>query len=140
MRVSKIQVPDGLHEREYALHILTYSLCWPDDKNKTNLELIMACLEAIAKGKRLGKAKAYSYLVRAIDLAKEQGIAVDRMFFLNGQYLEMRPQRSSLSTDWVKPDWEAIRRHQETPEFKAAWDEMRDKAAAIFGVPKGKKA
>jgi hypothetical protein len=86
--VSSNEVPKGLTALEYSRHILEFELCWPA---KSNIELIADCITAISKGKGLPLDKAYKYLARAICLAKEQSIKPDRMFFLNGDYMHIRP-------------------------------------------------
>jgi hypothetical protein len=82
------EVPEGLHPMQYGLAILEQELGWPA---KGNCELMADCLTAIQKSKRLSETQAYKYMVRAIKLAKEQGVTVDRMFFMNGVYTHMRP-------------------------------------------------
>lgn len=73
---------------QYGLHILEFELGWP---SKGNSELMADCLAAIGKTKKLSNVQAYKYMLRAIKLAKEQGVTVDRMFFMNGEYAQMRP-------------------------------------------------
>jgi hypothetical protein len=58
-----------------------------------NHELIADCIQSIAKAKALDFPKASEYLTRAIRLAREQGIAIDRFFFADGRYMEIRPVR-----------------------------------------------
>lgn len=125
------EVPEGLHDVQYALHLLQEVLAWPA---KTNIELIADCLTAIQKSKRLSAVQAYKYLVRAIGIAKEQGIKVDRMFFMNGEYTTVRPHKEEREK-YVKTDWEAVRKHQSSPEFDAAWKEMQERCSKAFGIP-----
>jgi hypothetical protein len=104
-------VPDGLNPIQYGADVCENSLSWP--AQKSNLELIGDCIRAIAKSKRLTDKKAYLYLVRAIKLAREQGIVVDRWFFAEGRYTDVKP---------VKPDQGIPRWKGETPEQRAAFE------------------
>jgi hypothetical protein len=60
-----------------------------------NHELVADCIQSIAKAKALDFAKATEYLMRAVRLAREQGITVDRFFFQDGVYMEIRPASSN---------------------------------------------
>lgn len=124
-----IETPKGLTALQYAAHILEEHLGWPA---KGNIELMADCLTAISKSKKLPLDKAHGYMVRAIKLAREQCIEVDRMFFMNGAYITIRPQRPVTSTH-QRIDWEATRREQATPEYQALVAEFRKKLAEIAG-------
>ena len=62
---------------------------------KSNIEMIAECIDSISRGKDLPVYKAYKYLARAIFLAKEQKMEVNRLFFLNGDYTSVRPTREA---------------------------------------------
>lgn len=87
------EVPEGLHPMQYGLVILEQELGWPA---KTNSELMHDCLIAIRNSRRITDVQAYKYMVRAIALAKEQGIVIDRLFFMNGIYTSIRPQTKTV--------------------------------------------
>lgn len=125
------EVPQDLHPMNYAIQILQEILGWPA---KGNQDMMHDCLVSIMSTKKLTAAQSYKYLVRAIKLGKEQGQEVNRMWFQGGEYMNVRPSRERIG-GYVKPDWKAIAAHQETPEFKAAWEEMLEKSAKAFGVP-----
>lgn len=88
-------VPEGLHVMQYGLHILEFTLGWPA---KGNAELMADCLTALQKAKSLTAVQAYKYMLRAIGLAKEQNVTVDRMFFMNGEYSSIRPTAKPVTT------------------------------------------
>jgi hypothetical protein len=123
-----VPIPEGLHELEYARNILEEVLAWP--AIKSNLELIGGCIRSISKAKQRSFAKAHGYLMRAIDLAKKQAIPVDRFFFQDGVYMEIRPAKPNTSGDlpWFKPptleERVAFEAHKQTPEYKAAQQEL----------------
>lgn len=87
---DKKETPEGLHRMQYAIHILEEVLGWP---SKGNCELIADCILSIAKARKLSVKQGHDYLVRAITLAGEQGITVDRFFFMEGTYTKMRPTK-----------------------------------------------
>lgn len=72
---------------DHARQILR-TIGWPLAGNH---ELIADCIQSIAKAKALDFSKASEYLARAIRLAREQGIVIDRFFFADGRYMEIRP-------------------------------------------------
>lgn len=80
--------PDGLHPMQLACHILEEILAWPA---KGNAELMCDCLISLTKAKRLTPRQAHDYMVRAIGLAREQGVKLDAHWFRNGEYTHMRP-------------------------------------------------
>jgi hypothetical protein len=82
--------PDGLHELEYARHVLEEVLGWPA---KGNIEMMGDCLRSIAKSRQLTNKKAHGYIVRAIMLARDQQVKVDHFFFQSGGYTAMKPTR-----------------------------------------------
>lgn len=125
------EVPEGLHNTQYSIHLLQEILGWPA---KGNIELMADCLTAIQKAKRLNEVQAYKYMVRAIHLAKEQGVKVDRLWLMGGEYMNVRPIKESRN-EYMPIDWKAVKEHQNSPEFNAAWEELRQKCAKAFGVP-----
>jgi len=131
-----VSIPEGLHELEYARHILEEVLAWPAIKG--NLELIGGCIRSISKAKQLSLLKAHGYLTRAIDLAKKQSIPVDRFFFQDGAYMEIRPVKLTASgIPWYKPqspeEKAAFEAHKQTPEYKAAQQELERAWAKLAG-------
>lgn len=100
------KIPDGLHPMQYGLHILEFELGWPA---KGNQELMADCLTAIMKAKRLKEKQAYRYMVRAISLAKDQGVTIDGHWLRNGEYMNVRPQSKPTST--LNCDAECKSRH-----------------------------
>jgi len=103
------------------------NLGWPNDRGQSpNLLLITECLIAISKAKKLTASQAHSYMERAIRLAREQGVTVDRFFFRDGQYMSMRPPK--LPTKFVPIDKKRTAEEQSTPE----WEECRQKLDAMF--------
>jgi hypothetical protein len=94
-------IPNDLTELEYARHILEFSLGWP---SKGNLEMMADCITAVSKAKRLTLVQAYKYLVRSVELAKEQGIKVDRFWFQGGEYVNVRPKPKSVYEERPIPE------------------------------------
>ena len=89
-----MSAPEGLTALEYARHILEFSLGWPA---RGNLELIADCITSVSKAKTGGNlVKAHSYMERAISLAKQQSIDLDRFFFMEGRYANVRPAKSDV--------------------------------------------
>jgi hypothetical protein len=88
-----MEVPEGLHEMQYATNILENVLGWP--AVKSHLELLAACLTSIGKSRRWTNSQAYRYLVRAITLAKEQKIDITTWWFKEAEYLHVRPQSNN---------------------------------------------
>ena len=76
-------IPQDLHELEYSRHILEEILGWPA---KSNLEMMGDCLRSIGKSRRLTPVQSYKYMVRAIRLAKEQSIPIDRKSPMGSRY------------------------------------------------------
>jgi hypothetical protein len=126
-------VPTDLHELEYSRHILEEILGWPA---KSNLEMMADCLRSIGKAKHLTPVQSYKYMVRAIMLAKEQGITVDRFFFMEGRYTEVRPEKPVNVPQYTPINWKAVEKEQSTPAWLAANAELR----AAFAKLAGKKA
>lgn len=113
-------IPEGLHELEYARHFLEEMLGWPA---KGNLELMGDCLRSIAKSRSLTLKQSYSYLLRAVTLAKKQQITVDKFFFQDGKYTEVRPEKASVIQTYVKDtpsEKAAFEAHKKTDEYKEA--------------------
>lgn len=122
--------PQDLHELEYARHLLEEVLGWPC---KGNLELLADCLRAVAKSRKLSPVKAHAYILRAIKLAKEQGIPVDRFFFLEGKYTDVRPEKPTGVPLYTPTNWQAVEKEQSTPEWQAANAELRAMVAKLAG-------
>lgn len=102
-------IPRDLTEREYALNILEETLGFP---RKSNLDLLIDCLEALGKAKRLTPYQSFIYMNRAIGLARKQGVEVDHLFFLNGAYMTIRPERGERPSDYrpvSEDEYRAIR-------------------------------
>ena len=123
-------IPQDLHDLEYARHILEEILGWPA---KSNLELMADCLRSIGKSRKLTPVQSHKYMVRAIALAKKQGIAVDRFFFLEGKYTEIRPEKANGPAPYAPIDWKAVEKEQSTPGWIAANAELRALLAKIAG-------
>lgn len=124
--------PDDLHPLQYGRAILEEGLGWP--ATKPNLELVAECIVALEKSRRLTSVKAYKYLLRAITLAKEQGITVDHYFFTEGKYTVVRPEKPNNGIPLYKPiDKEALAREQATPEWQAANAQARATLAKLAG-------
>lgn len=87
------ETPEDLHSLEYARHILE-EIGWPA---KGNLETVADCLHSISKARRLTPAKAHGYMARAVKLAQQQNIPIDKFWFLNGDYMKVRPVVKDLS-------------------------------------------
>lgn len=121
-------VPDGLHEREYAMFALENGIGRP--ATKANLELISSCIKSISKTKGMSLPSAMRYLIRAVKLANEQYVTVDYAFFADAVYLKMRPKSEMAS---YKPvDRQRTAEEQATPEFKALQAKM-DALLKSFG-------
>jgi hypothetical protein len=124
------ETPGDLHELEYARHILEEVLGWPA---KSNLEVMADCLRSIGKSRHLTPVQSYKYLLRAIKLAKEQGITVDRFFFMEGKYTEVRPEKPDTAPQYTPIDRLAVEKEQSTPEWQAASAQLRAMLAKIAG-------
>jgi hypothetical protein len=64
--------------------------------------------------------------VRAIKLAKKQQIPVDKFFFQDGKYTEVRPEKARTGgVPWFeREDRTALEAHKLMPEYKAAQQEL----------------
>ena len=130
------ETPEGLHRREYALHIIE-SLCWP---RKTNLEMFADCLESLCseRGKKLTPKQAHDYMMRAIRLAKEQCVKVDHFFFSSGEYMNMRPAKPdampTIDRKKLAEQKAATAREQASPEWQALSEQARQKWREIAGI------
>jgi hypothetical protein len=124
-------IPEDLHELEYARHILEEVLGWPA---KGNLEMMADCLRSIGKSRRLTPVLSYRYMLRAIKLAKEQCIPVDFFFFNQGKYTDVRPEKENSGLPiYARIDWKAVEREQATPEWQAANARLRSTLARLAG-------
>src|SRR6185369_5848152 len=124
------ETPEGLHRMQYATHILEEVLCWP---SKGNAELLADCILSLSRGKKLSVKQAHDYLVRAVTLAKAQCITVDRYFFMNGDYTNIRPSRKEIRQDF-KIDPEQTKREQESPEWEALSRKARERLRELAGM------
>lgn len=117
--------PEGLHPMQYAVHIIEEILGWP---LKGNAEMMADCITSVSKAKKLSHVQAYRYIVRAVGLAKEQSIEVNRFWFQGGEYMNMRPHRGNGLPEY-RPAWDTNRTTQEqsTPEWQEASDRARAK-------------
>lgn len=111
-------VPEDLHSREYAMHLLEDDLAWP--ATKFNLELMTECLTALCKSRKLAPVKAYRYMIRAVELAKKQGIPIDKSFFEHGKYTSVRPEAKNVLPLYVPIDRRALEEHQKTEGYREA--------------------
>ena len=124
-------IPPDLHPLEYARHILEEILGWPA---KSNLEMMADCLRSIGISRRIEPVKAYKYMLRAIKLAKEQGITVDRFFFMEGRYTDVRPEKPNNAIPLYRPiDKKLLAQEQATPEWQALNAQLRATLAKIAG-------
>ncbi len=124
------EIPEGLHDLEYARHILEEILGWPA---KSNLEMMADCLRSVGISRKLKPVQAYKYMLRAIKLAKEQGIAVDRFFFMEGRYTEVRPEKPNGLPFYTLIDRQALAREQSTPEWQSLNAQLRATLAKLAG-------
>lgn len=127
--------PEGLHELQYARHILEEVLGWPA---KGNLELLGDCIRAVSLSRKLSLVKAHDYLLRAIRLAREQQITIDKFFFQDGKYTEIRPTKVCESgVPWFKPptaeDRAALEAHKQTAGYREAQQELERAWAKLAG-------
>lgn len=123
------EIPEGLHEMQYAVHVLEEILGWPV---KGNGELVADCIKAIGRSRKLTPKKAYIYLVRAVRLAKEQSIEVNRFWFQGGEYMNMRPEKSGIK-DYKPLDRAKTIAEQSTPEWEESSKRAREVLARIAG-------
>jgi hypothetical protein len=115
--------PKDLTSLEYARHILEEVLGWPA---KGNIELIADCITSVSKSRQIDLPRAHGYLERAIRLAKEQSVTVDRWFFQHGIYTSMRP-KTEMAT--YRPyDRKKTAEEQSHPE----WEEERQKMGRLI--------
>lgn len=126
-------IPSDLHELEYARAILENLLGWPA---KSNLEVMADCLKSIGNTKKLTPFQSYRYMLRALELAKLQGIRVTKFWLLEGEYMNIRPPGQGRYKDYVNIDRKAVEAEQATPE----WQEANRKLLATLARIAGKKA
>lgn len=88
-----METPEGLTALEYGRHLCEEILGWP---SKGNLEMLADCITSVSKSRRIKLVQAHGYMERAVRLAKEQGITIDRLFFLNGDYTNVRPPAKEI--------------------------------------------
>lgn len=121
------EIPQDMTSLEYARHLLEFDLGWPC---KGNLEMIADCLTSVSKAKNLALPRALIYLERAVKLAKAQEVKIDRFFFQNGEYTNIRPSRKDPRDDY-KIDREKTKQEQETEEWLIASLRARTRLAEI---------
>jgi len=121
--VRQDETPTDLTDLEYARHILENVLAWPA---RGNLELMADCLRSIGAAKHLKPVQAHSYMLRAITLAKEQGKTVDRLWFMGGEYTNVRPAKPENFTGYTPIDRKALEAEQATPEWQEAMQKLRE--------------
>jgi len=129
-------IPDGLHPMQYATHLLEEVLGWP---SKGNAEMMADCIISVSKSKKLSHPQAYKYIARAIKLAREQCIEVNRFWFQGGEYMNIRPVAENGIKQYTPIDKEAVKREQSTPEWEAASARAREalkKLAEAKAFPK----
>lgn len=125
-----METPENLHRLQYAQHILEEVLGWPA---KGNVELVADCVLSISKVRHLSLQKAHDYMARAIKLAREQQIEIDRFWFMEGQYLNIRPE-SKTALPYKKLDRAATEAEQNTPEFLELSNLARKKLRELAGM------
>ena len=82
-------VQDGtLNAVEYA-ELICRELGWPASGNQ---KLIAECITAIAFQKKISVEDGFCYLVAKIRMAKTQGIKVNRWFFQDGKYHDVKAE------------------------------------------------
>lgn len=89
-------IPEGLHSLQYAAKICEETLGLP--AIKANLELVAACIEAVAKKLFRGRPdelKVSTYwLTRRIETAQSQGEKITTHWLRNGEYWNVdRPSK-----------------------------------------------
>ena len=133
-KIANDDTPDGLHRMQYAAHILE-ELCGMPSKG--NQEIVADCILALSKSKKLSIKQAHDYLARAVKLAGEQGVIVNRFFFTDALYLSMRPVKDGLpeyDRKKAKELKEATEREQSTPEFQELSRIAREKLRELAGM------
>lgn len=123
--------PKDLHVLEYGRHILEETLGWPA---KGNHEMMADCLTALCKSRTLSPYQAFVYMNRAIFLAKQQGQEVDRFWFQEGRYTNVRPESKTALPTYKRLDKKAIEAEQAEPEWLELSNKVRAKLREIaFG-------
>lgn len=78
--------------REYAERICK-EIGWPISGN---LELLKGCITSFAYSRGLDVWGGFIILMEAVELAKQQGVRVDRWFFQDGRYTEIQADESPI--------------------------------------------
>ena len=125
------EVPEGLHPMQYGTHLLEEVLGWP---SKGNAEMMADCIVSVAKAKKLSHTQAYKYIARAIKLAREQCVEVNRFWFQNGEYMNMRPSPENGIKEYRPIDKDAVKREQSTPEWQEASEKAREALKKLAGL------
>lgn len=92
------------------------------------------CITSVSKAKRLTLPQALIYLERAVKLAKEQSIKVDRYFFMDGEYLNIRPTAKNQVPIFKPEDRTQIDAHQATKEWMETAQELRETIKRLAGL------
>lgn len=95
MRSETTEIPEGLHEREYAVKILEDILGFG---RKWNIETMIECLISLGKARGLKPHQCFIYMARAIRIGQAQGEEVDMNWFTRGRYMLMRPDKQFRGT------------------------------------------
>jgi len=83
-------------DNELAEKLLERELGWP---RNGNVAMLAECIRSLSRTKKISHENAYQYLVRAVKLAKEQGIEVNHFFFQDGKYTAVRPAPKPISNE-----------------------------------------
>ena len=126
------ETPDGLHPMQYATHLLEEVLGWP---SKGNAEMMADCIISVSKAKKLSHVQSYKYIARAIKLAREQCVEVNRFWFQGGEYMNMRPHPENGLKQY-QPAWDKSRTvsEQSTPEWQEASAKAREALKKLAGL------
>lgn len=106
------EIPDGLHALQLAAKVCEDTLGLPATKG--NLELVGACIEAVAKKMFKGRPDASKLgmfvLVRRIEEAQKQGEKITTHWLRNGEYWGVqRPVKEAKFRSCEKCDFGWVR-------------------------------
>ena len=91
---SRSEAPEGLHELQYARHVLEETLAWP--ATKSNLELVGGAIASLSKRYRVKLSSAFNNLVERIEEARKQEMEITGHFFRDGEYMNVRRQQKDV--------------------------------------------
>lgn len=92
----------------YAKWILEMELSLAAMHGRYYVELLTDTITAVSKSRRWSVHQAYKHLVRAVRLAKEQGIPVEMpVFFRDGLFDQMRPKAGTPYGPVCEPECRA---------------------------------